>query len=647
VAVGGVAFSVLGWLVLTGHERSMIEGEYEREAQNVVRLVELEFATVEETVLALTSFFAASKDVSFSEFTKFTDGLTLDEHHDEIRAFYYATCDGDDVVVQYASGADPADSGFVLGKRADFATILEVEDPPSFGALPMDNRSVLVFGAARSTDGDQIGVIAVLVRIPYIVNRAKTRFDANAMAMHLQLLRGKTSLFGEPVSGEPAYEQLLSLGKRTIVVKVAPPDPQYVADRINYYAAWMALCAMLIAMAAAVGYLWTMKNRTARVELLVQERTATIREVTRLQRAILESANYAIIAFDPLGRVLTFNPAAERMLGYKSRDVIGQMSPVDFHDAADLETRAREMDAPAGLEVICRLAGQGDAVGWRYRRADGSTLPVSLSVSALHDEDGEIVGFLAIAHDITTRLHAEAELREAKAQAEGASRTKSQFLANMSHELRTPLTAILGYSEMLMDDAKENGAKGLADDLERIHRAGKHLLRLIDDVLDLSKVEAGRILLHPEQVDVRALIDDVVATVLPLAESRGNVLEVSCTATSLFADPTRLKQVLFNLMANAARFTENGTIEMEARDDGDDVEFRVRDTGIGMSREDLACVFEPFVQADGTSTRRFGGTGLGLAIARQFAERMDGSITVTSEPGAGSDFRMRVPAGRS
>ena len=647
VAVGGVAFSVLGWIVLTGHERSMIESEYKREAQNVVRVIELEFATVEESVLALTSFFVASNDVSSDEFELFTKGLTSGGRHGEIEAFYYASCDGDKVVVRYANPEDPAGRRIVLGERPRFAAILDAEKPPLFGALPADDRSVLVFGPARSLKRDQLGVIATLVRVPDIVVRAKTRFDAGSMVLHLQLKEAGTPLYGAPIADQLADPAVLSLGGQEIVVTVAAPSARYVAERTTYYAAWMALCAMLIAMAAAVGYLWTMQNRTARVEGLVQERTATIREVTRLQRAILESANYAIIAFDPLGRVLTFNPAAERMLGYQSRDVIGQMSPVDFHDAADLEARAREMDAPVGLEVICRLAGRGDAVGWRYRRADGLTLPVSLSVSALHDEDGEIVGFLAIAHDITTRLLAEAELREAKAQAEGASRTKSQFLANMSHELRTPLTAILGYSEMLMDDAKENGAKELSDDLERIHRAGKHLLRLIDDVLDLAKVEAGRILLHPEQVDVRALIDDVVATVLPLAESRGNVLEVSCTATSLFADPTRLKQVLFNLVANAARFTENGTIELEARHDGDHVEFRVRDTGIGMSREDLECVFEPFVQADGTSTRRFGGTGLGLAIARQFAERMDGTITVTSEPGAGSEFRMRVPAGGS
>ena len=351
-----------------------------------------------------------------------------------------------------------------------------------------------------------------------------------------------------------------------------------------------------------------------------------------------------MIAFDPLGRVLTFNPAAERMLGYKSRDVIGVMSPVDFHDPGDFAARAREMGAEADLDVICGLAGRGDAVGWKYRRADGTTLPVSLSVSALHDENKEVVGFLAIAHDISTRLQAEADLRDAKSQAEGASRTKSQFLANMSHELRTPLTAILGYSEMLMDDAAEaDGPDGLAEDLGRIHGAGKHLLRLIDDVLDLSKVEAGRVVLQPEEVDIPALIDDVVATVRPMAESRGNVVEVRCTANTLVSDPTRLRQVLFNLMANAARFTENGRIGIEASEDGDSVEFRVRDTGIGMSQDELERVFEPFVQADGTTTRRFGGTGLGLAIARQFAELMGGSIEATSQPESGSEFCMRVP----
>jgi signal transduction histidine kinase len=197
---------------------------------------------------------------------------------------------------------------------------------------------------------------------------------------------------------------------------------------------------------------------------------------------------------------------------------------------------------------------------------------------------------------------------------------------------------------MLEEDARDEHTIA---DLQRIQDAGRHLLRLIDDVLDLSKVEAGRIALHPESVDVPSLVEDVATTVRPLAEEKGNTLSIRCDRGSLEADPTRLKQVLFNLVANAARFTENGRIVLEADCEPDAVTFRVKDTGIGMSDEELARVFEPFVQADATTTRRFGGTGLGLAIAREFTQLMGGSLEADSEPGSGSEFRLRVPAKQS
>jgi signal transduction histidine kinase/DNA-binding response OmpR family regulator len=231
-----------------------------------------------------------------------------------------------------------------------------------------------------------------------------------------------------------------------------------------------------------------------------------------------------------------------------------------------------------------------------------------------------------------------------------ASRHKSQFLANMSHELRTPMNAIIGVSELLLEDARSLGREDEIEPLERILRAARHLLTLINDILDLSKIEAGRMELHLESFSVGALVEDVAATVRPMAEKNGNRLRVECDADvgMMRADPTRVRQALLNLTSNAVKFTEQGLVTVavargrEAA--GDMVVFRVSDTGIGMTPEQVGRLFQDFTQADASTTRRYGGTGLGLAISRRFCRMMGGDITVESTPGRGSTFTIRLPA---
>jgi signal transduction histidine kinase/integral membrane sensor domain MASE1 len=242
-----------------------------------------------------------------------------------------------------------------------------------------------------------------------------------------------------------------------------------------------------------------------------------------------------------------------------------------------------------------------------------------------------------------------AELRLSRDEAEAASRSKSEFLANMSHELRTPLNAILGYSQLMREEARDRGQDSMIADLDRVRDAGQHLLELIDGVLDLSKIESGRMDLHLEPFDVPTLIDEVAATVRPLVTERGNVLVIDCPDDPwiMSADPTKTRQVLLNLLSNAAKFTENGTISVTAApetEDGEEwVRFAVSDSGIGIAPDQIDHVFEQFTQGDTSATREHGGTGLGLAIARRFCEMMGGAITVRSAPDRGSTFTVRLP----
>jgi len=233
-----------------------------------------------------------------------------------------------------------------------------------------------------------------------------------------------------------------------------------------------------------------------------------------------------------------------------------------------------------------------------------------------------------------------------------ANRHKSEFLASMSHELRTPLNAILGYSEMLQEEAQDLGQPGLVPDLGKINSAGKHLLELINTVLDLSKIEAGKMEIYVERFAMPALVEEIAAVVRPLADRKANALITSCAPEvgEMRADQTKVRQTLFNLLSNACKFTEGGTVSLDVRREwapargADEIVFEVTDTGIGMSEEEMGRLFQDFSQADASTAKKYGGTGLGLALSRRLCRMMGGDIAVTSEPGRGSTFTVRLPA---
>jgi len=370
-----------------------------------------------------------------------------------------------------------------------------------------------------------------------------------------------------------------------------------------------------------------------------------LRESEGRLRLMIESVrDYAIFSIDLRGRVSSWNAGAERLFGFPEPEIRGRDTDVLF-------TPEDRVAGIPRLEMFqAEASGRAEDERWHHRK-DGSRFFASGMVTAVRDEAGTLLGYTKVARDITGPKRAEAELLAAKEAAEVASRAKSTFLANMSHELRTPLNAILGYSELLAEDAADRGLDDLAPDLERIHSSGKHLLGLINDVLDLSKIEAGRMELFLEDFAVDALLRDVLDTIRPLAEKAGNSLHLEAPDDPglMHADLSKVRQGLLNLLSNSVKFTQGGTISLRVARDRDRlgrewVVFEVVDDGIGMTPEEISRLFRPFVQADASTTRRYGGTGLGLTITRRFCQMMGGDIAPASDPGRGSTFTLRLPA---
>jgi PAS domain S-box-containing protein len=358
--------------------------------------------------------------------------------------------------------------------------------------------------------------------------------------------------------------------------------------------------------------------------------------------AVIEGMADGVLILDRQNRIVDLNSAAQKILGLPIPKIMGQ--PAE----QILSTY------PLLMELLVRSPNQYRLIA-QEQTVNGANDWFEISLSPLYSKHPQMMGQLMIWRDVTVQKTAELALGRARDKAEAASQAKSRFLANMSHELRTPLTAIIGYSEFLQEDCQLKGYGELIEDLETIRTEGNNLLSLINNLLDFSKVEAGKFSLYVESFEVSVLLKELVRTVEPLMQKKGNQfkLQSDIPISIMQSDRTKLRQVLVNLLSNAAKFTEDGIITLSVGPleastpdlaiQADWVRFQIQDTGIGMTPEQLQRVFHAFMQADESTSRRYGGTGLGLALSQSFCHMMGGVISVESELGTGSTFTVDIP----
>jgi PAS domain S-box-containing protein len=510
--------------------------------------------------------------------------------------------------------------------------------------LRVDAATVLL----RARDGAHLEVCAV---------SGSPELEAEARA------RARIPL-GEGIAGRIAAD-----GRGRIVDDVRAAQP---ASHALQRTASSLMGVPLLADGAVIGVLHVTTTRPRRFtadELtlleLVADRAAIAIERARAYHAQRRSEerfrllvegveDHALFLLDREGRVASWNAGAERLGGWPPSDAVGARFAL-FFPPEEAASRLPERLLQDALEH-----GHESSEGWRVRR-DGSRFWAETSLTALRDDDGAPLGWAVITRDLSERRAAEAERehlldreRELRREAEHASAAKSHFLATMSHELRTPLNAVLGYAELLGLGIAGPVTSGQRGYLDRIAVSGRHLLGLIDDVLDFSRVEAGRIAVAAAPARMSAIAHAAVSLVRPQAAARQLELEVRCDGGEPYflGDEHRVRQILVNLLSNAVKFTEGGgtitvTCGIEQTSGGNGGGARVfaavRDTGVGIPPEKLETIFEPFVQLEQTHTRTAGGVGLGLAISRRFAEAMGGTLEATSVPGEGSTFTLRLP----
>ncbi|WP_229817205.1 CHASE domain-containing protein [Thalassotalea profundi] len=388
-----------------------------------------------------------------------------------------------------------------------------------------------------------------------------------------------------------------------------------------------------------------------KLEAEVKARTYQLAEINMLQRSILNSASYSVIATDIKGIITVFNPAAEKLLGYPADQVVGIKTPAIFHLEEEIIKQAKKLSKELNIEVKANFdvfvlkasLNQPDTNQWTYVSSDGKHTQVNLNITSLLNNEDKIVGYLGIAYDLTEQIIHEKALADAKKQAEKASQAKSEFLANMSHEIRTPMNGLFGTLQLLEELPLADKAK---DYVNKAIYSTKALTTIINDILDFSKIEAGKLSLENRTFELQELLNYLHSDLIIPAKEKGIYLTFNSTVKHNYwiGDAVRLRQIFLNIISNAIKFTHKGGITLYVTlTENKHLSFIITDTGIGISPEVLPRLFERFEQADQSTTREYGGTGLGLPITKSLIRLMGGKIDVESELELGSKFVITLP----
>ena len=698
-----LAFSIFN--LLNTHFRAAVKSRFETAVTHHVEAIEFGVESYLETLYHVRSGFAASSFIDRDEFAILVSRDA--ERFEGIQAIaWLPLVRGGDRKEMEAIARNELDREFFIGDRVSdsrmapapereryFPAYYIVPLKPNIGYLGMDiagipdrmttlTKSALINAPTVSSRLDQFrsgeGDYSVFVALP--IYNSDTPLDT--AAQHEAALKGFAIIV---IEIRPMIEAILDQYTRVAGLTMTFEDAEGGSDREFMYHHDSRPLSAADSDADTIANDWP--STTAMMEFA--DRQWSIR-VTSASEALYPRSNPDYfwlslgLVFFTLGLALYLHKAAQRhrerarTLAYQSALLDSIPNPIFVKDLDAVFTACNRAYAEAfgidrdefiGKTVLeldylseeARQAAQTDDIELiqrgglsqretSLRHADGEMHDSMYWRTTFEVEAGKTEGLIGLLIDITDLKKLQQDLEQARETAEGANQAKSAFLANMSHELRTPMNAILGYSEMLIEEAEDLEQDDFVPDLKKINQAGAHLLALINDVLDLSKIESGKIETFAEDIDVNSLLDQVVETTQPLIAKNDNQLKVERGEQlgAAHQDLTKLRQALFNLLSNAAKFTENGTITIDARRsriEGEDwLTFAVIDTGIGIPADKIGVVFEEFAQADDSTTRNYGGTGLGLAISRRFCRLLSGDLVLESEVGKGSTFTISIPA---
>lgn len=616
-----------------------LRAKFERKTEKVRDDIYRQLLAYSALLDGAAGLFAASVEVSPEEWATYVRNLNLKEKHPGVTDFRF---------VNYASIKS---AGPELNKTFDMAR--------DTGKLTMSGGSDPVFcnplfrnGSLRRTVQERrraiLGFVTLKVHTADLVSHVMSETDhLISVRIYDETEMSSSLVYAPPLSLPQAassleYHRKIEVGHRIWLLKFKS-SPHFSSQVSHRQSDVILLSGLLL----GLSLFWITRSMVSTRKIAMQmaeEMTSRLRESNAFLEHVLE--NIPIMTFIKESKNLTYvrlNKAIEDTLGFRREEMIGKndydifpKEQADFFVAKD-----REVLSQGQMREVPQEPVETPDRGRRFLHT--RKIPIL-------DANGQATHLVGVSEDITERVLAEKEMSRAKDVAESATRAKSAFLASMSHELRTPLNAILSYSELLEEESFDRGLSDFVEDLQKIGAAGKHLLSLINNVLDLSKIEAGKMELYLETVTVNEIIMSVVSMTGALATKRNNQLEYFCpeNAGSITTDATKIRQALFNLLSNAFKFTENGVIKLDVQRQSvggkDWISFSVTDTGIGMSPEQMKNLFNDFSQVFDPSNKAYGGTGLGLSLTRRICHMVGGEVMVTSVEGKGSTFVMRIPA---